>query len=112
MQALARLYASRAAVQRRAAKPAAGKKVPVKASLFKRVLEEEAVAPKGGPPRAEVLALFRRLLRAATRLKYTNTLWYKKQIREHFEKHRYRKDVTLQLERGRWLLENGLGGLL
>lgn len=45
-------------------------------------------------------------------LKYTSYEWYKKRLRQEFEKNRNRQDNKICLERGEWILKNKMGGLL
>lgn len=47
---------------------------------------------------AEVLSLYRQLLRAGRQLKLTDQSWYRKEIRKNFEKHRDKVDNSLYVE--------------
>lgn len=70
-----------------------------------------ATTPPPIHTRAEILHLYKRLLRASTALKYTDIGVYKKLVRKQFEKHRHKLENDLYYRRGIWVLENEMGGL-
>jgi hypothetical protein len=60
-----------------------------------------------------MINLYRRMLKQGkAELKYTSYEWYKKRLRQEFEKNRNRQDNKICLERGEWILKNKMGGLL
>jgi len=61
---------------------------------------------------SEILLLYRHLLKAWIRLKYTDQAVYHRLIRTQFEKHKHKPVNGLYYKRGKWLLENNLGGLM
>ncbi|KAI9204680.1 complex 1 protein-domain-containing protein [Polychytrium aggregatum] len=66
-------------------------------------------------PRLEVLQLYRSLLKASRTLKFTSREYYVARMRQEFRKNQNVQDPSLQsklFKKGRFLLENDLGGLL
>jgi hypothetical protein len=63
-------------------------------------------------PRSMVLSLYKQLLRRSRSLQYTDRDYFARRMHQEFMKRKDVKDNNLYYIRGKWMLENNMGGLL
>lgn len=63
-------------------------------------------------PRSLVLSLYKQLLRKSRSLQYTDKDFFARRMHQEFMKRKDVKDNNLYYIRGKWMLENNMGGLL